>query len=182
MKRQTKRPSPEQVAAIKQHNAATQAQIVWGKPSEIQINRTGALHPEQLKRILKISIFDPWLKLVFGGFFLIFAITQRLESWQFWLPLVISLIPLTMAINGFVARQRIKNAQVETLEGELDDVRQHRSEAVAASLHRDKLYMFLLNYDGAPSLPTANTPYRFYVVFDVIRPGIVLAVESIKSD
>ncbi|HYF64318.1 MAG TPA: hypothetical protein VD886_15960 [Herpetosiphonaceae bacterium] len=175
--RRSKRPSREEVAAIKQARPA--AALVWGREAELDHNRRGELHPDQRKRIARISIFDPWVRLVFGAFLVVFALTQQPSSWQFWLPLAIALLPLGSAINGLLARRRLDRATVETIEGSLAAVKPHRSEAVAATLHRDRLYMFLLNYDGAGALPAADRPYRFYVVFNVLRPGIVLAVEEI---
>lgn len=176
--RRSTRPSREEVAAIKQARAAA-ATLVWGREAELEYNRRGELHPDQRTRITRISIFDPWVRLVFGGFLVVFALTQQPSSWQFWLPLAIALLPLGSAINGLLARRRLGGATVEVIEGSLAEVRPHRSDAVAATLHRDKLYMFLLNYDGAGALPAADTPYRFYVVFNVLRPGIVLAIEEI---
>ena len=157
------------------------ATLVWGRDDELAANRRGELHPNQRKRIKQIAIFDPWLRLLLSAFLLIFAFTQRLESWQFWLPLMIAALPLGSAINGLLAGRRLTMAKVEVVEGIVSNVRPHRSEAVAATLHRDKLYMFLLNYDGSAALPSADTPYRFYVVFGVLRPGIVVAVESIQE-
>ena len=177
-KRRTKRPSQEQVAAIVAARDSQPA-LVWGREDELPANRQGELHPEQRKRIKKMSIFDPWMRLLFGGFLVVFAITQRLESWQFWLPLAIAVLPLISAVNGLFAGRRLAMATVQIIEGPIDEVRPHRSEAIAATLHRGQLYMFLLNYDGAGALLKPKTPYRFYVVFDVIRPGIVVAVERI---
>ena len=179
-KRRMKRPSQEQVAAIV---AARESQptLVWGREDEVPANRKGELHPEQRKRIKKMSIFDPWVRLLFGGFLVVFALTQRLESWQFWLPLAIAAFPLISAVNGLFAGRRLTTARVQIVEGPVDAVRPHRSEAIAATLHRERLYMFLLNYDGAGALIKPDTPYRFYVVFDVIRPGIVVAVEQIAG-
>jgi hypothetical protein len=176
-KRRTKRPSLDQVAAIVAARDSRHS-LVWGRDDELQANRKGELHPEQRKRIKKISIFDPWMRILFGGFLVVFAITQRLESWQFWLPLLIAVFPLGSAINGLFAGRRLTMASVQIIEGPVDEVRPHRSEAIAATLHREQLYMFLLNYEGAGALLKPNTPYRFYVVFDVIRPGIVVAVEQ----
>lgn len=182
-KRQSKRPTGEELARIREHNAQvaqTQAvDLIWGIKAELPTNQRGELHPEQIKRILKISIFDIWIRLAFGGFFLVFALTQRTDSWQFWVPLAIALFPLVSAINGALARQRLNKAKVETLEGSLNEVKVHRSEAISATLHRDSLYMFLLNDQHSKTLPKANQAYRFYVAFGVIRPGIVVAIEEL---
>lgn len=179
-KRHTKRPSPEAVAAIVEART-TQPRLIWGRDEELRLNRAGELHPDQRTRIKKMSIFDPWVRLLFGGFLLVFAATQRLESWQFWLPLAIAAFPLVSALNGLLAGRRLTMATVSIIEGVVDDVRPHRSEAIAATLHRDTLYMFLLNDEQASALPASNTAYRFYVVFDVIRPGIVVAVEQLTT-
>ena len=178
MTEQTKRKTPPAKNATSNQSAAP---LIWGRDDELAANRRGELHPNQRKRIKQIAIFDPWLRLLLGAFLLIFAFTQRLESWQFWLPLVIAALPLGSAINGLWAGRRLTMAKVEVVEGIVSNVRPHRSEAVAATLHRDKLYMFLLNYDGSAALPFADTPYRFYVVFNVLRPGIVVAVESLEE-
>ncbi len=119
--------------------------------------------------------------MAFGGFFLVFALTQRTDSWQFWVPLAIALFPLISAINGALARQRLRKAKVETIEGSVNQVKVHRSEAVSATLHRDSLYMFLLNDQHSKTLPNPDQAYRFYVTFGVIRPGIVLAIEELDQ-
>ncbi len=178
-RRRTKRPRPEQVAVIMA--ARGQHSLVWGRDEELKANRKGELHPEQRRRIKQISIFDPWMRILFGGFLVVFAVTQRLESWQFWLPLAIAAFPLISAVNGLFAGRRLTMATVEVIEGPIDEVRPHRSEAIAATLHRGQIYMFLLGYEGAGALIKPNTPYRFYVVFDVIRPGIVVAVEQASA-
>ncbi|MFD3166416.1 hypothetical protein [Herpetosiphon sp. NSE202] len=184
-KRQSKRPSGEALTKILEHNAQIAPQqtsdLVWGIKAELQSNRRGELHPDQIKRILKISIFDIWIRLAFGGFFLVFALTQRTNSWQFWVPLAIALFPLISAINGALARQRLKKAKVETIEGSVNQVKVHRSEAVSATLHRDSLYMFLLNDQHSKTLPKPEQAYRFYVAFGVIRPGIVVAIEALDQ-
>ncbi|XSG74738.1 hypothetical protein ACP8Y2_21450 [Herpetosiphon llansteffanensis] len=184
-KRQSKRPSGEALTKILEHNAQLAPQqtsdLVWGIKDELQSNRRGELHPDQIKRILKISIFDIWIRLAFGGFFLVFALTQRTNSWQFWVPLAIALFPLISAINGALARQRLKKAKVETIEGSVNQVKVHRSEAVSATLHRDSLYMFLLNDQHSKTLPKPEQAYCFYVAFGVIRPGIVVAIEAVDQ-
>ncbi len=184
-KRQSKRPSGEALTRILEHNAQIAPQqatdLVWGIKAELQSNRRGELHPDQIKRILKISIFDIWIRLAFGGFFLVFALTQRTNSWQFWVPLAIALFPLISAINGALARQRLKKAKVETIDGSVNQVKVHRSEAVSATLHRESLYMFLLNDQHSKTLPKPEQAYRFYVAFGVIRPGIVVAIEALDQ-
>jgi hypothetical protein len=179
--RRSKRPSRDEVAAIKQTRSSAADKLIWGRAAELEPNQRGELHPDQRKRITRISIFEPWVRLVFGAFLVVFALTNRPASWQFWLPMAIALLPIGSAINGLLARRRLGRAVVEAIEGTLAEVRPHRSEAVAATLHRDRLYMFLLSYDGAGALPRPETPYRFYVVFNVLRPGIVLAVEEVAS-
>ncbi|HEY1011553.1 MAG TPA: hypothetical protein VGE07_02540 [Herpetosiphonaceae bacterium] len=168
------RPSPVTEAA------APQAGLAWGRPEELRANRKGELHPAQRLRIKRISIFDPWLRLAFGGFFLLFGLTQRFDSWQSWVPLAISALPLLSALNGLLAGRRLTMATVETVEGQVEEVRPSKGEAVAATLLRDGRTMLLLDDEGAGELPKPLTTYRFHAVFGVIRPPIVLAVESLE--
>ncbi len=119
---------------------------------------------------------------MFGTFFLVFALSQRPSSWQFWLAMAVTAFTLGTAINGLLARSRLKHAQVEVIEGVLTEVRPQSANAVAATLHRESLYMFLLKEEHTTyPLPKAETAYRFYVVFGVIRPGIVVAIETLPN-
>ena len=152
--------------------------LIWGVPDELRLNKQGKLAPEQTKRILTISIFDPWLRLLVGTFFLAFALTQSINSWQFWLPTAMALFPLGSAVNGLRARRRLRHATVEMLEGVLDDVKTQRSEAIVATLHRQRLFMLLLDDYQKRPLPAVGVAYRFWVIFGVIRPGIVVAIEK----
>ena len=54
--------------------------------------------------------------------------------------------------------------------------------AVAATLHRAGHYMLLVIHEGAGPLPQPGQTYRFYAVFDVIRPPLVVALESLEEE
>lgn len=154
---------------------------IWGDLAALPENRRGALTDAQRKQIRKISIFDPWLRIVFGAFFLVFGLTQRPSSWQFWVPVSIALVVLATALNGLLARRRLRNAKVEILEGAIEEVKIQRANGVAATLHRAGLYMFLLEDKENSTLPEPATAYRFFVVFGVLRPGIVVAMERLPA-
>lgn len=179
-RRRQPRPRPLPGADGNPPGAAPPARLAWGLPEELRANRKGELHPAQRARIKRISIFDPWLRMAFGGFFLLFGLTQRFDSWQSWVPLAISALPLLSAANGLLAGRRLARAVVEAVEGQVEEIRPSKGEAVAAALLRDGRTMFLLDYDGAGELPKPRTAYRFHAVFGVIRPPIVLAVESLE--
>jgi hypothetical protein len=177
-RRRTHRPDP----ARSQATPRPPARLAWGLAAELRLNRAGQIHEAQRARIKKISIFDPWLRLLLGVFLLVFGATQRIDTWQGWLPLLLSAPPLLSAAHSFLIRRRLDAAGVEVVEGELDAVRTHRSDAVAATLHRAGHYMLLVSHDGAGPLPQPGQPYRFYAVFDVIRPPLVVAIESLEEE
>ena len=168
------RPRPDAAAA------PPRTRLVWGDEAELRANRRGELHPTQRTRIKQISIFDPWMRLVFGAFFIVFGLTQRLDSWQSWLPLAMGALPVFSGLNGVAAGRRLARAGVEMVEGQVAEVRPQRSDAVSARLLRDGRTLFLLACDGAATLPQPATEYRFYAVFGVIRPPIVVAIESLE--